>query len=105
MWAFMDRYQVHGVLPCIAPAEVLRGKNYNTASEVYSFGIVMNTLATGKGPWHDRAHDISLAKDIQFVVEKDLKFRTMHQNFTQKCRINAAMLERKTPNGSSLFKR
>ena len=24
----------------------------------------MNTLATGKRPWYNRAHDISLAKDI-----------------------------------------
>ena len=30
----------------------------------YSFDVVMNTFATGKGPEHDRAHDINLAKDI-----------------------------------------
>ncbi|RIA82927.1 hypothetical protein C1645_743434 [Glomus cerebriforme] len=31
---------------------------------LYSFGIIMNTLATGQRPWYNRAHDISLAKDI-----------------------------------------
>ncbi|PKC67531.1 kinase-like protein [Rhizophagus irregularis] len=55
--------QRYGVLPYVAP-EVLRGDNYNIASDIYSFGIVMNTLATGKRPWYNRAHDINLAKDI-----------------------------------------
>ncbi|CAI2161780.1 19393_t:CDS:2 [Funneliformis geosporum] len=55
--------QIYGVLPYIAP-EILRGESYSTASDIYSFGIIMNTLATGKRPWCDRAHDLSLAKDI-----------------------------------------
>ena len=55
--------QLHGVLPFVAP-EVLRGEIYSTASDIYSFGIIMNTLATGKRPWYDRAHDINLAKCI-----------------------------------------
>ena len=55
--------QIYGVLPYIAP-EVLRGENYSTASDIYSFGIIMNVLATRKRPWYSRAHDISLAKDI-----------------------------------------
>lgn len=55
--------QIYGVLPYVAP-EVLRGENYSTASDIYSFGIIMNTLASGQRPWYNRAHDISLAKDI-----------------------------------------
>jgi serine/threonine protein kinase len=55
--------QICGVLPYIAP-EVLRGGNYSTASDIYSFGIVMNVLATGKRPWYNEAHDINLAKSI-----------------------------------------
>ncbi|CAB5386674.1 unnamed protein product [Rhizophagus irregularis] len=55
--------QIYGVLPYIAP-EVLRGEDYSTASDIYSFGIIMNILTTGKRPWHNRAHDINLAKDI-----------------------------------------
>ena len=58
-----ENNQVYGVLPYIAP-EVLRGENYSAASDICSFGIIMNTFATGKRPWHNRAHDISLAKDI-----------------------------------------
>ncbi|RIA92040.1 kinase-like domain-containing protein [Glomus cerebriforme] len=55
--------QIYGVLPFIAP-EVLRGENYTASSDIYSFGVIMNTFATGKKPWYDRAHDIYLAKDI-----------------------------------------
>ncbi|RIA90087.1 kinase-like domain-containing protein [Glomus cerebriforme] len=55
--------QIYGVLPYVAP-EVLRGEDYSTASDIYSFGIIMNTFATGQRPWYNRAHDISLAKDI-----------------------------------------
>ncbi|PKY38843.1 kinase-like protein, partial [Rhizophagus irregularis] len=55
--------KIYGVLPYVAP-EVLRGENYNTASDIYSFGIIMNILATGKRPWYNEAHDIILAKNI-----------------------------------------
>src|SRR6266480_1228257 len=60
-----DENKMYGVLPYVAP-EVLRGGNYSTASDIYSFGIIMNTLATGKRPWYYRAHDIDLANDICF---------------------------------------
>jgi serine/threonine protein kinase len=55
--------QIYGVLPYIAP-EVFRGESYSAASDIYSFGIIMNTLATGKKPWYNKAHNFSLAKDI-----------------------------------------
>ncbi|EXX68695.1 uncharacterized protein OCT59_008946 [Rhizophagus irregularis] len=55
--------QIYGVLPYVAP-EVLRGENYSTASDIYSFGIIMYTLATGERPWYNEAHDINLAKNI-----------------------------------------
>ncbi|PKC00481.1 kinase-like protein, partial [Rhizophagus irregularis] len=55
--------QIYGVLPYIAP-EMLRGENITIASDIYSFGIIMYTFAAGKRPWYNRAHNISLAKDI-----------------------------------------
>ncbi|RGB42407.1 kinase-like domain-containing protein [Rhizophagus diaphanus] len=56
--------QIYGVLSYIAP-EVLRGEDYYTpASGIYLFDIIMNTLATGKRPWYDKAHDINLAENI-----------------------------------------
>jgi serine/threonine protein kinase len=60
---YHETNQIYGVLPYIAP-EVLRGENYTIASDIYSFGIIMNTFATGKRPWYNRAHNINLAKDI-----------------------------------------
>ena len=47
---------VYGVLPYVAP-EVLRGKKYTQASDVYSFGIIIYEVCTGIPPYHDLAHD------------------------------------------------
>ena len=48
--------KVYGVLPFIAP-EVLNGKPYTPASDIYSFGIIMTELSSGKPPFHDKKHD------------------------------------------------
>src|SRR4051794_23047057 len=39
--------QICGVLSYIAP-EIIHGENHSTSSDIYSFGIVMNTLASEK---------------------------------------------------------
>src|SRR3954453_4756439 len=87
----MDRYpqsssQIYGVLPYVAP-EILRGENYSTASDIYSFGIIMNTFATGKRAWYNRAHDINLAKDIcngeRLEIPEDTP--TFYSELMQKC--------------------
>src|SRR5688572_2556651 len=46
--------QVYGVVPYVAP-EVLRGERPTFASDIYSFGIIMNTFASGRRPWFYRA--------------------------------------------------
>src|SRR5581483_9957600 len=38
--------KIYGVLPYVAP-EVLRGKEYTQASDVYGFGIIAYELCTG----------------------------------------------------------
>src|SRR5947208_7629724 len=55
--------QIYGVLPYVAP-EVLRGKEYTQASDIYGFGIIAHELCTGLPPYHDIAHDESLAIKI-----------------------------------------
>jgi serine/threonine protein kinase len=55
--------KIYGVLPYIAP-EVLNGKPYTLSSDIYSFGIVMTELSSGKPPFHRRNHDDSLALAI-----------------------------------------
>ncbi|GES87600.1 kinase-like domain-containing protein [Rhizophagus clarus] len=56
-------YKIYGVLPYIAP-EVLNGELYTISSDIYSFGVVMAEVSSGKPPFHNRKHDASLALDI-----------------------------------------
>jgi serine/threonine protein kinase len=58
-----DNKKVYGVLPYIAP-EVLRGRKYTQASDVYAFGIIAHEICTGLPPYHDIAHDEFLAMKI-----------------------------------------
>ena len=55
--------QIYGVLPYVAP-EVLRGKEYTQASDIYGFGIIAYEICTGFPPYHDIAHDEFLAIKI-----------------------------------------
>jgi serine/threonine protein kinase len=59
----IDKSNIYGVMPYVAP-EVLKGKPYTQAADVYSFGMIMYFTATGRQPFADRAHDFYLAKDI-----------------------------------------
>src|SRR5204863_1760748 len=55
--------KIYGVLPYVAP-EVLRGKEYTQASDIYGFGIIAYELCTGLPPYNDIAHDEFLAIKI-----------------------------------------
>ncbi|POG81725.1 kinase-like domain-containing protein [Rhizophagus irregularis DAOM 181602=DAOM 197198] len=55
--------KIYGVLPYIAP-EVLNGEPYTLSSYIYSFGVIMAELSSGKPPFHKRNHDNSLALKI-----------------------------------------
>ena len=55
--------KICGVLPYIAP-EVLNGEPYTLSSDIYSFGVVMAELSSGKPPFYNRKHDLNLALDI-----------------------------------------
>ncbi|GET02063.1 kinase-like domain-containing protein [Rhizophagus clarus] len=59
----MNKAKIYGVMPYVAP-EVLRGKSYTQAADVYSFGMIMYVTATGRQPFANRAHDEVLALDI-----------------------------------------
>jgi serine/threonine protein kinase len=58
-----DNKKIYGVLPYVAP-EVLRGKEYTQASDIYGFGIIAYEICTGLPPYHDVAHDEFLAMKI-----------------------------------------
>ncbi|RHZ89440.1 hypothetical protein Glove_14g34 [Diversispora epigaea] len=55
--------RAYGVLPYIAP-EVLDKHQYTKASDIYSVGIIMWIISTGKIPFGDRRYGSELAVDI-----------------------------------------
>ncbi|RHZ67787.1 hypothetical protein Glove_299g37 [Diversispora epigaea] len=55
--------RAYGILPYIAP-EVLNKYQYTQASDIYSVGIIMWIISTGKIPFALRAYDTELAADI-----------------------------------------
>ncbi|GET65215.1 kinase-like domain-containing protein [Rhizophagus irregularis DAOM 181602=DAOM 197198] len=61
--SFLKEYDIHGIIPFMAP-EVLRGKSYTSASDIYSFSMIMWELTSGVPPFNNRAHDIQLSLSI-----------------------------------------
>jgi hypothetical protein len=59
----IDETSIYGVIPYVAP-EVLRGKPYTQAADIYSFGMIMYVIATGRQPFADCAHDEVLVLNI-----------------------------------------
>ncbi|RHZ57832.1 hypothetical protein Glove_383g22 [Diversispora epigaea] len=53
----------YGILPYIAP-EALDKCQYSQASDIYSVGILMWIISTGKIPFANRAYDVELVFDI-----------------------------------------
>ncbi|GBC05718.1 hypothetical protein RclHR1_00640006 [Rhizophagus clarus] len=60
---FLKEYEIYGVIPFMAP-EVLRGKPYTSASDIYSFSMIMWEFTSGVPPFNDRAHDFQLCISI-----------------------------------------
>jgi serine/threonine protein kinase len=59
----VDKTKIYGIMPYMAP-EVLRRKPYTQAADIYSFGMVMYFVATGRQPFDNCAHDHKLAIDL-----------------------------------------
>jgi serine/threonine protein kinase len=58
-----DKTNIYGVMPYVAP-EVLRGNSYTQAADIYSFGMVIYFILTGRQPFENCAHDHELALNI-----------------------------------------
>ncbi|RGB36915.1 kinase-like domain-containing protein [Rhizophagus diaphanus] len=54
---------LYGVLPFVAP-EVLLGKEFTEAADIYGFGMIMSELISGEPPFVDREYDENLALAI-----------------------------------------
>jgi serine/threonine protein kinase len=86
--------KICGVLPYIAP-EVLNKEPYTLSSDIYSFGVIMAELSSGKPPFYNRKHDISLALEIcnglrpefgkgTLEIYKKLAYKCMNANSNQR---------------------
>ena len=67
---------IYGVLPYMAP-EVLRGKPYTKAADIYSFGIIMWEMTSGVPAFHDIPHDLQLSLVICKGVRPEITEGTM----------------------------
>src|SRR6266511_3613875 len=54
---------IYGVLPFVAP-EILRGKPYTPASDIYSFSMIMWEFISGVPPFDYREHGLQLSLSI-----------------------------------------
>ena len=70
-----QRNIISGVLPYIAP-EVLIGKEYTKAADVYSFAFVAYEIIIGIPPYHDVSHDKDLAFKICNGFRPKIPFHT-----------------------------
>ncbi|RGB44031.1 kinase-like domain-containing protein [Rhizophagus diaphanus] len=58
-----DESKIYGVIPYVAP-EVLKGKPYTQAADIYSLGMIMYFIATRQQPFFNCAHDEFLVLNI-----------------------------------------
>ena len=87
---------VYGVLPYVAP-EVLRGKEYTQASDIYGFGIIIYEVISGLPPYNDMSHDeLSAIKICQGLRPKfNIKVPQFVEEIYKQC-IDANPLKRPT---------
>ncbi|KAG9306496.1 hypothetical protein G9A89_008432 [Geosiphon pyriformis] len=51
-----EEKKIYGVIPYIPP-EVLRGEKFTLAGDIYSYGMLLWELSTGKPPFYEYKHD------------------------------------------------
>jgi serine/threonine protein kinase len=68
--------EIYGVIPYMAP-EVLRGKPYTKAADIYSFGIIMWEMTSGVPAFYNIPHDLNLYLNICLGTRPEIIEGTM----------------------------
>ncbi|CAI2171860.1 3383_t:CDS:2 [Funneliformis geosporum] len=78
--------EIYGVIPYIAP-EVLNGANFSKESDIYSFGMVMWELTSGRKPFDYVEHDHNLIYQIIDGKRPDITQDTpdFYANLMKRC--------------------
>jgi serine/threonine protein kinase len=90
--------KICGVLPYIAP-EVLNNEPYTLSSDIYSVGVIMAELSSGKPPFRNKDHDIQLVLKICDGLRPEFGKGTpeIFKKLAYKC-MNAEPIQRPTAN-------
>ncbi|EXX53831.1 Bck1p [Rhizophagus irregularis DAOM 197198w] len=83
----INETNIYGVMPYVAP-EVLKGNPYTPAADIYSFGMIMYVIATGKQPFSNCAHDEVLALNICNGIRPEINDQIApkcYTNLMKKC--------------------
>ena len=82
----LNSKKIYGVIPYMAP-EILCGKEYTKAADVYSFGIIMNEIISITPPFNNEPHDHYLALDICRGKRPEIRNDTpdLLKNLIQRC--------------------
>jgi serine/threonine protein kinase len=82
-----DETKIYGIIPYMAP-EVLKKKPYTQAADIYSFGMIMYFVVTGRQPFDNCAHNYNLIVDICKGVRpelNELEAPKSYINLMEKC--------------------
>ena len=92
---------IYGNLPYIAP-EVIIGRKYTFASDIYSFGILMWEISSGQTPFNNYEHNYDLAMKIVNGMRPKIKSKipSEYEKLMKQC-WDADPLKR--PNTYTLF--
>ncbi|CAB4440493.1 unnamed protein product [Rhizophagus irregularis] len=67
----INELNIYGVIPFVAP-EVLKEKSYTREADIFSFGMIMYVVATGRRPFNNCAHDEVLVLNIYNGIRPEI---------------------------------